>query len=409
MDRMWINGYGIGPGIPEKYLHTNNGGEFLNTKLLNLCQEAGIKLKKTASFSPQQNGLNERNHGVTDLMIEKIRRDEPNLTMQQAVYKATWARNSLINAQRGFSPFQLVYGRSPTLQGASDCTTGGLEDLTGGEISRNILWQQNEIRLAMLQADNDWRIKTAMKDRLPKTTNIRFELGDHVVFKDHKDGKNHEAKIVGFDGPNALLRWGNMDRRVPQRELLPSHEVHQEIEEENEGLENQEIGSKTGLEEKEDESDTEIIQERIPSKRGPKRKKKEIIKEIPEKQVVRESKRKCRGEEKEEKTKEPWSEDEEDMHKIQNTCMTRPPMHSHIDMWNQYGEKFSGFVAQHHGRHSNSFRIQEHETNADIWVDLRRLNYWEYSRLKRTLYLSSDGTPSSQAFLAKSQEQNMNS
>ena len=76
-------------------------------------------------------------------------------------------------------------------------------------------------------------------------------------------------------------------------------------------------------------------------------------------------------------------------------------------MWNQYGEKFSGFVAQHNGRHSNSFRIQEHGTNADIWVDLRRLNYWEYSRTKnpRILYLSSDGTPSSQALLAAQEPQ----
>jgi len=123
--------------------------------------------------------------------------------------------------------------------------------------------------------------------------------------------------------------------------------------------------------------------------------------------VVRESKRKCRKEEKEEKTKELWSEDKDVMYKTQNTCMTRPPMHSHIDMWNQYGEKFSGFVAQHHGRHSNSFRIQELGTNADIWVDLRRLNYWEYSRTKnpRILYLSSDGTPSSQALLAAQEPQ----
>jgi hypothetical protein len=405
MNRMWINGYGIGPGIPEKYFHTDNGGEFFNAKLLNLCQEAGIKLKKTASFSPQQNGLNERNHGVTDLMIEKIRRDEPKLTMQEAVYKATWARNSLINAQRGFSPFQLVFGRSPTLQGASDCTTGGLEDLTGGEISRNILWQQNQIRLDMLKADHDWRIKTAMKDNLPKTTNIRFNIGDQVVFKDHKDGRNHDARIVGFDGPNALLRWGNMDRRVPERELLPSYEVHQEIEEENEGLEDQEIGLKTASE-KEDESDTEVIQERRPTRRGPKRKKKEINNEIPEKRVVREDKVRHKGDEKEEKTLEPWSEDEEDLHKTPSTCMTRPPLHSHIDMWNNYGEKFSGFVAQHHGRHRNSFRIQELGTNADIWVDLRRLNYWEYQNTKtpKVLHLISDGVPSPQALLAASQD-----
>jgi len=151
------------------------------------------------------------------------------------------------------------------------------------------------------------------------------------------------------------------------------------------------------LEEKEDESDTEIIHERMPSRRGPKRKKKEIIKEIPEKQIVRESKRKCK--EKEEKTRKLWSEDEEDMHKTQNKCMTKPPLFTHIDMWNQYGEKFSGLVLAYHGRHSNSFRIQEHETQADVWVDLRRSNYWEYSQDKtpRVLHLTSDGTPSLQA------------
>jgi len=94
------------------------------------------------------------------------------------------------------------------------------------------------------------------------------------------------------------------------------------------------------------------------------------------------------------------------LHKIPNTCMTRPPLHSHIDMWNNYGEKFSGFVAQHHGRHRNSFRIQELGTNADIWVDLRKLNYWEYQGTKhpKVLHLISDGIPSQQVSLAEDED-----
>jgi hypothetical protein len=199
-----------------------------------------------------------------------------------------------------------------------------------------------------------------------------------------------------------------MDRRVPQRELLPSHEVHQDIEQESEGLGDQEKGSSTATSEEEDESDTEVIPVRIPTRRGPKRKKKEIIKEISEKRVVRENKRKHREEEedKEKYTMEFWSDDEDDRYKKQNTCMTRPPLHSHIDMWNSYGEKFSGFVAQHHGRHRNSFRIQELGTNADIWVDLRKLNYWEYQGTKnpKVIYLISDGIPSTQASLAESED-----
>jgi hypothetical protein len=75
-------------------------------------------------------------------------------------------------------------------------------------------------------------------------------------------------------------------------------------------------------------------------------------------------------------------------------------------MWNSYGEKFSGFVAQHHGRHRNSFRIQELGTNADIWVDLRKLNNWEFQETKtpKVIHLISDGIPSTQASLAESED-----
>jgi len=86
------------------------------------------------------------------------------------------------------------------------------------------------------------------------------------------------------------------------------------------------------------------------------------------------------------------------MHKTQNKYLIRPPLFSNIDMWNQYGEKFSGLVLTYHGRHSNSFKIQEHETQADIWVDLRRLNYWEFTDGKtKILHQIPDGTPSPQA------------
>ena len=36
IDKLWINGGGMGPGLPEKAFFSDNGGEFVNQKLLNL-------------------------------------------------------------------------------------------------------------------------------------------------------------------------------------------------------------------------------------------------------------------------------------------------------------------------------------------------------------------------------------
>jgi len=85
LDTAWITGHGKGPGLPEKYFLADNGREFVNEKLLDLMQAAGITVKTTASYSPTMNGMNERNHGVADKIVEKLRHDDPNMTLQDAV------------------------------------------------------------------------------------------------------------------------------------------------------------------------------------------------------------------------------------------------------------------------------------------------------------------------------------
>ncbi len=96
---------------------------------------------------------------------------------------------------------------------------------------------------------------------------------------------------------------------------------------------------------------------------------------------MRESKRTKTDEETDEEiTREVWTEDEDQEHMTQNPSMTKPTLFQHIDAWNKYGEKFSGLVIKHHGKNMTQFKLLEDGTSAEQWVDLRLLNYWDYSK-----------------------------
>jgi hypothetical protein len=361
LEAAWVNGRGIGPGMPEKYFFCDNGGEFINDKMMGLAQRAGINIKKTSSFSPQQNGLNERNHGIADIMVEKIRRESPKMKLQDAIDQATWARNSLIIPHLGFSPFQMVYGRNPSLPGVSDATTGGLETMTESEIVKAMFHRMENTRIQWQIAEHDHRMKIAMKDRLPKETNIAFGIGDDITFRDRITKKLYDGRIVGFEGPTALIKWGNSDRRVPTRELLPRRQRYQDSDTDTEP-------------EGKTESEEETIPEIRPTRRGPKRKKKaEIIPEISAFKI-----KKPKSTEKYiEGTPLPdlWTEDEKEDYTKKVEFLTMPKKGVYIKMWNLKGEKFSGKVIQCRKTH---FFIIETGTNHRAWIDLNRLNYWEY-------------------------------
>ena len=76
-----------------------------------VAHKLGVDLTTTASYSPHQNGLNERNHAVVDLMITRMMASDKHLSPDTALLWALNAKNSLEN-HFGFSPFQLHFGRN---------------------------------------------------------------------------------------------------------------------------------------------------------------------------------------------------------------------------------------------------------------------------------------------------------
>jgi len=219
--------------LPERYFFSENGGEFVNKLVTNYLQQAGIELKTTGSFSPQQNGVNERNHGAADIMISKFRAENLKMSLQEAVNWAAFARNCQVSATRGFSTFQLVFGRNPGIAGLSECTTGSLETFTPNEISRQMISKMERARDLINDAESDMRLKIAMKDRLPRELNRNIDIGDSVTFRDHKDKVFRNGKVTGQDGGISLIKWCNHEGRVPTREMMPSKEQRDKEEKES--------------------------------------------------------------------------------------------------------------------------------------------------------------------------------
>ena len=110
----WFPVYGRMRGI-----HSDIGGEFSNEMMEEVAAKLGVELTTTASYSPQQNGLNERNHSFVDLMMTRMMLSDKTLSADMALLWALTAKNSLENCY-GFSPFQLHIGLNPLFPSTQD-------------------------------------------------------------------------------------------------------------------------------------------------------------------------------------------------------------------------------------------------------------------------------------------------
>ena len=117
--KSWITGDGFGPGHPSKAFHGDNGGEFLNTTVIDFAATLDTTIKMTAAKAPWQNGIVERHHATADITYEKIMAENPSMDQQDAINNAALAKNSETNSS-GFSSLQLVIGQNPAFPGLAE-------------------------------------------------------------------------------------------------------------------------------------------------------------------------------------------------------------------------------------------------------------------------------------------------
>jgi hypothetical protein len=153
IESKWIIGGGIGPGHPS-----------MNDSLADFAAALNISIRMTAAASPWMNGACERSHATVDRIVEKIIDDDPKIGIQKAVDLACFVKNTEIT-KSGFSPIQLLCGKSPHFPGYSDCTPGSIE-LEGCNEYLKVLKRIDEARVAVRKIDCDQRIKTALKSQI---------------------------------------------------------------------------------------------------------------------------------------------------------------------------------------------------------------------------------------------------
>ena len=206
-------------GAPNNVL-VDNGGEFYNRKFKDMCNNLNIRMYASAAESPFQNGLCERNHAITDKIMEKMMDEDPEMTVERALSAATFAKNCLINTN-GYSPIQLVTGKMPRLPSVMT------NNLPAQEASTSVKAYSDRIngvivaRKVFMEVENSARLNRALKTKI-NPPSVVYDRGDLVFYKKENSDARWEgpAKVIGVDGKTIFVAHGRFVYSTSQSRLI---------------------------------------------------------------------------------------------------------------------------------------------------------------------------------------------
>lgn len=104
-------------GTRIKALRSDNGGEYVNGEFLAELNRSGIEHETSVPESPPQNGVAER---MNRTLVEMVRcmlldGEMPEALWAEALQTAVYTRNRSESSSTDVTPFELMYGRKPTM------------------------------------------------------------------------------------------------------------------------------------------------------------------------------------------------------------------------------------------------------------------------------------------------------
>ena len=262
-----------------KSVPTDNGGEFNSDEMRENDSILNIQVCTTVGESPFQNGLCERVHAVTDMMVTKLEDEQNGANSETLLCWANMARNCL-QMWNGFSSHQLVFGTNPNLPGIMTDKIPALDGTTTSETFAKHLNTLHASRKAFIDTEANERIRRALrtKVRAAEQTFIQMETWCFIKRGEREMAGSRESCFPRWK--SSIVRHGSVFVRVSPNRLCKINSV--ESDEDSSRLDIVNSGNNAGqLEHKdisyaenrelmeETETEPEIISEEIPSSDKP--------------------------------------------------------------------------------------------------------------------------------------------
>jgi transposase InsO family protein len=192
-------------GIPSR-LHSDQGANFLSSVVKELCLLLGTERSRTTPYHPMGNGLCERFNRTLLTMLGCLEEDKKR-TWKDHLSTVVHAYNCTRHASTGFSPYQLLFGRTPKLP---------VDVRLGLEIGSSVEVKTEFVSTLQESLRNAW--STAAKLQMEasqdqkrsydrKQKGFALQVGDTVL-----------VRQVGFQGPHKLAnRWEKEPYEVVSR------------------------------------------------------------------------------------------------------------------------------------------------------------------------------------------------
>ena len=167
-------------GSVEKFL-TDNGGEFANSKFLEMRESMNIRVITAAAESPFSNGLIERYNLIISEMLDKTLEDT-GADFQLTLAWCVNAKDSLANVH-GFSPFQLALGQNPKIPLVFNDKPPAMSSPTTSKFFFFTLTALHKAREAYIASESSEKIHMALNHNVRTSGDTKYITGDSVYFK----------------------------------------------------------------------------------------------------------------------------------------------------------------------------------------------------------------------------------
>ena len=167
-------------GTPEKF-SADNGGEFANSKFIEMAESLGITVKTVAGESPLSKGLIERHNLVVAEMLDQVLED----TQCHSDLAVSWCINAKIplHSIHGFSFYQLAIGKNPKLPSTLNKKVPALARQPASKIVSNNLDVIHRARETFIASESSEKIRRALSHNVRTSGDVKYITGDCVYYR----------------------------------------------------------------------------------------------------------------------------------------------------------------------------------------------------------------------------------